>query len=187
MKAFIFLLLIIVAVGLGYNYFLTNPFDKDNIKIPFLKKETTITIKSSAFSDKGKIPVQYTCDAQSKSPPLSFSGVPLGTRSLLLIVEDLDSSYKNFTHWIVFDINPQVSEIEENSIPESAKEALNDFGRTQYYGPCPPAGTRRYVFKLYALDTMLGFDRGIPKDVILNIIKTRTLEQTELTGVYTTQ
>lgn len=184
MKKLIFFLVIIIAIGITYNYYINNPIDKRIVELPFVQNVESMVIQSIAFQDKAEIPSKYTCDGPNVSPPLSFSGVPLNTKSLALIVEDLDSANKNFTHWIIFNLKPTINGIEENFLPENAKEGTNDFGDTAYSGPCPPSGTHRYQFRLYALDFIPDFENGITKKEFLNKIKGKILEQSEHVGIY---
>src|SRR3990172_9628334 len=143
-----------------------------------------MVLKSNALLNNETIPAKYTCDGANVSPPFSFSAIPVESKSLALIVDDPDSPSKDFTHWIVFDINPLINGIEENSVPQGAVEGLSDFGEPHYGGPCPPSGTHRYIFKLYALDTKLGLEKGVTKQELLSKIQRHILEETELTGKY---
>lgn len=111
-------------------------------------------ISTSAFQDGGKIPAKYTCDGDNISPPLVIDDVPSEAKSLALIVEDPDAPRGTFTHWIVWGLEPNTSELPENAVPARARELENDFGSAEYGGPCPPSGTHRYYFRLYALDTI---------------------------------
>jgi hypothetical protein len=114
-------------------------------------------LKSSAFKNNQFIPSKYTCDGEDINPPLKISAIPKNTKSLTLIVDDPDASGGTFVHWIVWNINPAIRKIFENSILSGAIEGLTDFGKTGYGGPCPPSGIHHYQFKLYALDTKLKF------------------------------
>jgi Raf kinase inhibitor-like YbhB/YbcL family protein len=111
-------------------------------------------ISSPAFQDGGNIPVKYTCDGENVSPPLAFDDVPPETKSLALIVEDPDAPRGTFTHWVLWGIDPSINNVPENEIPQKARELENDFRMPEYGGPCPPSGTHRYFFRLYALDTI---------------------------------
>ncbi len=108
-----------------------------------------LRITSPAFRHETMIPAVYTCQGRDVNPPLEISGIPQGTRSLVLIMDDPDAPGGTWVHWVVYDI-PPVASIAEDSVP--GKEAGNSFGRVAYGGPCPPSGTHRYFFKLYALD-----------------------------------
>jgi Raf kinase inhibitor-like YbhB/YbcL family protein len=146
-----------------------------------------MTIKNNTFSNKEPMPLKYTCDAENISPPLDFNGVPYGTKSLVLIMEDLDSSPKNFTHWVMFNIDPYSNGIGENYISDSVAIGKNDFGNINYSGPCPPTGTHRYVFKLFAINTILVLPRGSTKEQVLTNIKGHVVDEAETTGTYKKQ
>lgn len=122
------------------------------------------TVKSPAFSDGEKIPRKYTCEGQDISPALQWDGLPEGTRSLVLIVDDPDAPdpeapKMTYVHWVLYNIPVQATELTEAvdsaDLPSGTGEGLNDWKRTGYGGPCPPIGRHRYFHKLYALDTIL--------------------------------
>ena len=148
-----------------------------------------IQITSKAFEEGGIIPKKYTCDGSDVSPPLSWSGVPDNTRSLVLISDDPDAPIGTWVHWVIFNIPPNVHELEENIPPEreltnGAKQGITDFRRIGYGGPCPPGGTHRYFFKLYALDTILDAEAGMTKQELLDLIEGHILAQGQLMGKY---
>jgi len=140
-----------------------------------------LTIKSPVFENKKSIPSKYTCDGDDVNPPLIIEGIPEGTKSLVLIVDDPDAPMGTWDHWIVWNI-PLTNKIEENSVPGT--EGLNDFRRHSYGGPCPPSGTHRYFFKVYALDTKLNLDSNSRKKDIEKAMKGHLLAQGELIGLY---
>ena len=147
-------------------------------------------IWSSGFDHMGEIPSKYTVDGENVSPPLSWSGVPDGTKSLALVVEDPDAPGNVWVHWIVYDIPPGAGGLAEGAgngkapLPAGAKEGRNDWGRTGYGGPSPPSGRHRYFFVLYALDTVLP-DLGAPtKAALERAMKGHVLAKTELVGTY---
>lgn len=111
-------------------------------------------ISSPAFQDGGNIPVKYTCDGENISPPLAIDDVPSEAKSLALIVEDPDAPRGTFSHWALWGIDPRIHDFPENAIPQKARQLRNDFRKEEYGGPCPPSGTHRYYFRLYALDTI---------------------------------
>ena len=111
-----------------------------------------LVVTSETFKNKKVIPRKYTCDGEAVNPPLNVGGIPEGTKSLALFVEDPDASSGNWLHWLVWNI-PVSHHIHENEIP--GDQGLNDFGRNTYGVPCPPSGTHRYCFKIYALDDLL--------------------------------
>jgi len=140
-----------------------------------------LTIKSPVFDNNKSIPSKYTCDGDDVNPPLIIEGIPEGTKSLVLIVDDPDAPMGTWDHWIVWNI-PLTNKIEENSVPGT--EGLNDFRRHSYGGPCPPSGTHRYFFKVYALDTKLNLDSNSRKKDIEKAMKGHILAQGELIGLY---
>lgn len=135
----------------------------------------TLTLTSTAFEDEGAIPRLYTCQGDDISPPLSWSGVPHGTRSLVLIVDDPDAPdpaapQRVWVHWVLYNLPADASGLQEavaaDALPAGTAEGRNDWDRTGYGGPCPPIGRHRYFHKLYALDTRLdGLDRPTKGDV----------------------
>ena len=148
-----------------------------------------LTISSSAFEQEGMIPAKYTCDGADISPPLAWSGVPDGTKSLTLIADDPDAPGKTWVHWVVFNLPPEVNALPEKT-PTDAKldngaiQGRNDFGRSGYGGPCPPGGTHRYFFKLYALDTMLNLKSKAKKPDVEKAMKGHILAEGQLMGRY---
>src|SRR5947209_3810855 len=116
-------------------------------------------LTSPAFREGDKIPVKYTCDGENISPPLGWTGVPAGTQSLALMVDDPDAPSGTFVHWAIRGIPPTVDRLEENAskagLPSGAKEGRNGAGRVGWFGPCPPSGTHHYVFHLYAVNVDL--------------------------------
>jgi len=151
----------------------------------------TMKLESSAFAEGGSIPRQYTCEGADLSPPLSWSGVPRGTRSLALVIDDPDAPDPAapkmvWVHWVLYNIPPSAAGLPENvaSLPEGTREGLNDWKRTGYGGPCPPIGRHRYFHKLYALDTILDL-KGTPKKAQLEkAIEGHILAQATLIGTY---
>lgn len=136
---------------------------------------------SPVFENKGFIPSKYTCDGANVNPPLSIEATPEGTKSLVLIVDDPDAPMGTWDHWVVWNISP-AKKIEENSVPGT--EGLNSFNKHSYGGPCPPSGTHRYFFKVYALDTKLELKTNSRKKDVENAIKGHTLAKGEIVGLY---
>ena len=141
-------------------------------------------LTSSAFSHNQKIPSLYTCDGQNINPALTVSEVPRYTQSLVLIVDDPDAPAGTWTHWTVWDIDPNFAEIAEDSIPDGAIEGKTDFGKPGYGGPCPPSDTHRYFFRLYALDTTLSLSASATVQDLQRLMKGHILEKAELVGLY---
>lgn len=144
-------------------------------------------ITSSVFSYNGRIPSKYTCDGENVSPPMSFSEVPGNAKSLVLIVDDPDATMKVWIHWVVYNVGPSAQEVAENSVPQGGIEGTTDFGRPGYGGPCPPSGTHRYFFKLYALDATLSLPPNSDKKAVEQAIVGHILDSAELVGLYSRQ
>ena len=140
-----------------------------------------LTVKSPAFENNKLIPSKYTCDGEEVSPPLTVEGIPEKTKSLALIMEDPDAPAGLFIHWLVWNIPPS-NEIQENSVPGT--EGLNTNKKNSYHGPCPPGGTHRYYFKVYALDTLLKLGAFSEKEVLENAMQNHILAHGELIGLY---
>jgi len=148
-----------------------------------------LTLTSEAFREGERIPSRHTCDGQNISPPMTWSGGPDGARSYALIMDDIDAPSGRFTHWVIFNIPATASRLEENvpaveTLPNGAKQGINGFGEIGYGGPCPPFGTHRYVFHLYALDTLLDLPQGASREDVVKAMQGHTLAGVELTGLY---
>lgn len=141
-------------------------------------------ITSSAFEHNTKIPSKYTCDGENVNPPLQFLDVPGNAKSLVLIVDDPDAPSKTWVHWVVYNINPQTSDVKENSVPQGGIEGMTDFGKPGYGGPCPPSGTHRYFLKLYALDTALDIPRNATKQMVEEKMQDHIIDKAELISLY---
>ena len=139
---------------------------------------------TSVFEHGSKIPSVYTCDGDDIPPQLIISEVPEGTKSLALIVDDPDAPVGLFVHWVLYNIPANTKIISSEEIPQGAIEGMTNFGRTGYGGPCPPSGSHRYFFKLYAVDKMLDLPKGATKNQVENAIKDHVIEKAELMGVY---
>lgn len=139
-------------------------------------------ITSPDFMHNQSIPKKFTCQGDDINPTLVIESILEGTKSLALIVDDPDAPMGNWDHWIVYDIEPSVVRIEEDSIP--GKQGMNDFKRLNYGGPCPPSGTHRYFFKIYALDLMLNLEEGVSKKELVKAMQGHILDQAELIGLY---
>ena len=140
-------------------------------------------ITSSAFQEGGNIPSKFTCDGLDTSPPLQISGIPSDAKSLVLIADDPDAPGGLFTHWVVWNIPPQTNSIGEGSAPKGVHGA-NDFGKSGYGGPCPPSGTHRYSFKVFALDRELELPSGAKRSQVDATMKGHVIAQGELVGRY---
>jgi Raf kinase inhibitor-like YbhB/YbcL family protein len=140
-------------------------------------------ITSSAFQEGASIPSKFTCDGGDTSPPLQLADIPSGSKSLALIVDDPDAPSGLFTHWAVWNIPPQTSAVGEGSAPKGM-QGTNDFGKSGYGGPCPPSGTHRYYFKIFALDRELDLPFGAKRGQLDAAMKGHVLAQSELMGRY---
>ena len=138
-------------------------------------------ITSPSFKNNEFIPVKFTCQGEDINPALVIESIPGEAKSLALIVDDPDAPMGTWVHWVVFDI-ALINRIEESSIP--GKQGGNDFGRDDYGGPCPPSGTHRYFFKIYALDKILNLTEGIAKKELKEAMEGHILGQAELIGLY---
>jgi Raf kinase inhibitor-like YbhB/YbcL family protein len=143
-----------------------------------------LNINSPAFKNNSHIPEKYTCDGQDLNPPLLIENVPSRAKSLALIVDDPDAPAGTWVHWVVWNIPPGSKEIKENSVPQNAQQGINDFGKHNYGGPCPPPGTHRYFFKLYALDTLLNLGANSTKADLENAMAGHIIEQAQIIGLY---
>ncbi|MBN2159027.1 MAG: YbhB/YbcL family Raf kinase inhibitor-like protein [Spirochaetes bacterium] len=146
----------------------------------------TITVTSTAFKEGEMIPARYTCDDRDVSPQLSWSNVPAGAKSIALICDDPDAPAGTWVHWVVFNIPPTAKELIEGvgALPAGAKQGINDFRKLDYGGPCPPGGTHRYYFKIYALDAVIDLKEGASKSALLKAMEGRILAQGQLMGKY---
>jgi hypothetical protein len=154
---------------------------------PAPEAPSTITLKSSAFAEGQPIPKLYTCDGDNVSPPLEWSNVPKEAKSLALIVEDPDAPLGLFTHWIVYNLPPTTKGLPQGvrAIDANIPQGRNDFGKVGYGGPCPPSGTHRYVFRLYALnDTLDRGSRQLKRAELLTMMRGRSVAMGALMGTY---
>ena len=141
-----------------------------------------ISLSSVAFRAGEKIPDQFTCKGANVNPALQFPGVPAQATSLVLIVEDPDSPNSLFTHWLVWNIDPTTRQIAEKTSPAGAVQGTNDFGKTGYGGPCPPSGTHRYFFRLFALDQKLDLKSGAKRKDVDKAMAGHILARGEVMG-----
>ena len=143
-----------------------------------------LKIESPAFGENEKIPAKFTCDADNINPQLDISGVSQEAASLVLVVDDPDAPVGTWVHWTIWNIDPGTTSISENSVPAGAVEGVTDFGVPGYGGPCPPSGTHRYFFKLFALDTTLDLDPSATAADLEAAIQGHVLDSVELVGLY---
>lgn len=143
-----------------------------------------ITLTSPAFEDNGKLPEKYTCDGAGISPPLTINGTVTGTKSYALTVDDPDAPSGTFHHWLVWNIQPKTMNIPENSVPPGAIEGTNSTSKQSYTAACPPTGTHRYIFTIYALDKTLLLGSDVDRDAFDVAIQGHVLSQSTLTATY---
>lgn len=150
----------------------------------------SLDVTSTAFDDGTPVPQRYTCDGADVSPPLEWAGVPEGARSLALLVDDPDAPAGTWIHWMLYELDPERTELPEGVLPgpdvlDGAHQGENDFGDVGYGGPCPPPGSpHRYRFRLYALDASPGLAAGATVDQLEGAMEGHVLAQGRLTGTY---
>ena len=150
----------------------------------------TIQLTSSAFAEGQPIPEKYTCDGADISPPLKWTNIPQGAKSLALVCDDPDAPAGTWVHWVLYELPPAVTELPEGvptteTISNVAKQGVNDFKRIGYGGPCPPrGGPHRYFFKLYALDAELQLKAKATKKDLLRAMEGHSLAEGQLMGTY---
>ncbi len=130
------------------------------------------------------IPRKYTCDGENVNPPLDFNHVPPQAISLALVLDDLDAPRGTFVHWIMWNIDPGIEGLTENSIPKGAVQGMNDFKKHKYGGPCPPSRAHRYVFKVFALDTRLNLGPNSTKGDFQKAIQGHVIAEAQMISRY---
>lgn len=158
--------------------------NKNNNLVVHTNKKQNMNISSPVFENNSNIPAKYTCNGENINPALIFSNVPMEAKTLVLIVDDPDAPSGVWTHWTIYNMNPNVKGIFENSKPDSGIEGITSFGNIGYGGPCPPSGTHRYYFKLFALDTRLNLSKNAPISEILEKMTDHILAQADLLGLF---
>ena len=152
-----------------------------------------LSLSSPVFYPNGPIPKLYTCQGKDVSPRLNWSGLPNGTKSVVLVVDDPDAPdpaapKRVWVHWVLYNIPPTASGLPEGvnstGLPHGTRQGRNDWDRTGYGGPCPPIGRHRYFYKLYALDVMLPDLKQPTKETLFNAMEGHILEKAELIGTY---
>lgn len=152
--------------------------------IGFAGPVVNVNISAPAFAQGQPIPIKYGYHQQNISPELRIANVPADARSLVLIVDDPDSPSGVWTHWLVWNLPPNTTDIPEGKLPPGAHEAKNSFGNDRYDGPAPPSGTHRYFFHLYALDTTLSLSSGSDRAALLAAIQGHVVGTGETFGTY---
>jgi Raf kinase inhibitor-like YbhB/YbcL family protein len=174
-KYFVFIVLIVIVCGF--------------VAIVEGDKQMTIKITSSAFKEGDMIPAKYTCDGKNISPPLKWERTPKNTQSFALISDDPDAPIGVWVHWVMWNIPPEVNELAEGipvvkELQNGSKQGVSDSMQNGYDGPCPPSGTHRYYFKVYALDTMLDLPANSKKKDLLDAMKNHIIAEGSLMGKY---
>jgi Raf kinase inhibitor-like YbhB/YbcL family protein len=155
-----------------------------------LAQESKLQLRSTAFTDGSVIPSEYTCTGADKSPPMSWTGTPVGTRSFALIVDDPDAPRGTFVHWVIYNMGSSMSQLPGDT-PRSAqttsgaRQGVNGLDRVGYKGPCPPpGGPHHYHFRLFALDSPLKLEPGAGAAEVRQAMKGHVLAGTELVGIF---
>jgi Raf kinase inhibitor-like YbhB/YbcL family protein len=146
--------------------------------------KSMIKVTSPSFQNEGSISVQYTCDGSNTIPPLNIADVPSNAKSLAIVVDDPDAPSGNFNHWIAWNIDPSTNTIPEGMEPKGAISGKNSAGKVGYVGPCPPAGTHRYFFKVFALDDKISLDENANETDLNQAMNGHIIGQGELMGKY---
>lgn len=184
---------VVLLIGLGMLMVgcggLSGVFVNPSPEITVPPSSAVMNIESPAFQANHTIPTEYTCDGVDQSPPLQWSEVPPEAQSLTLIMDDPDAPRGTFVHWVVYDLPADGDGLAEaipagESIPGGGVQGINDFRAIAYGGPCPPRGTHRYLFKLYALDTQLNLPPGVSKADVIAAMDGHILGFAELIGLY---
>lgn len=179
----IFMLGIILVGGIGILLHTKKP-------LPLAKSPQTSTIKSSmkitssAFTDNSFLPSKFSCDGDSVNPPLTFEDIPQNAKSLALIMDDPDAPMGTYVHWVLYNMPTSITNIEEANLPSQVVLGKNSSGSETYVGACPPSGTHRYFFKLYALDTMLSLRPNATKEELLQAMEGHIVGEAQLIGLY---
>jgi Raf kinase inhibitor-like YbhB/YbcL family protein len=145
-----------------------------------------VKVTSTAFKEGEMIPKKYTCDDRDVSPQLAWTAVPSGAKSIALICDDPDAPVGTWVHWVVYNVPAATKDLAEGvrALPAGARQGINDFHKQNYGGPCPPGGTHRYFFKVYALDAVLDLKEGATKGELLKSMEGHILDQGQLMGRY---
>jgi len=147
-------------------------------------EEMSLQITSSTFQEGAMIPRKNTCDGENISPSISWSGIPAGTKSIAIIMDDPDAPMGTWVHWVLFNLPAETTQLAENS-HATGVEGINDFNKIGYGGPCPPKGSNhRYYFKVYALDSVLVLEKGSSKKALEKAMQGHILAKGELVGKY---
>lgn len=182
-KPVLLIVLILFIIGLGVAMKLHKPVQNDILGKINDGKEGNMKI-TTVFAHNETIPSKYTCDGEDSAPELEIFDVPTDAKSLVLIVDDPDAPMGTWVHWLLYNIPVTIDKIDAKKLPLGVKQGMTDFGKVGWGGPCPPSGTHRYFFKLYAVDKVLELPVGATKSQLENEIKDHIIEKTELIGLY---
>jgi Raf kinase inhibitor-like YbhB/YbcL family protein len=141
-------------------------------------------LTSSAFINNGELPAKYTCDGQGINPPLKIADVPSNTQSLVLIFDDPDAVSGTFIHWTIWNISAETMDIPEHDVPNNSVQGLTSAGSNSYVPPCPPSGTHRYTFKIFALDTKLNLIPNSDANTLESAMQEHILDSAEIIGLF---
>jgi Raf kinase inhibitor-like YbhB/YbcL family protein len=177
------IIILIIFLSVGFLLLFFNKREQKPQSFP-LKFPLNMKIKSSAFEPNQFIPAKYTCDGANINPPLYFEEIPAEAKSLVLIMEDPDAPAGNWVHWVLWNIKPQITQILENEVPPGSIQGKTSFGKVNYGGPCPPFGTHRYFFRLFALDKELELKTGADIKELQKAMENHILDKAELVGLY---
>jgi len=179
--------IVIIIVSCACTLAIAKVYHMKGLRTVTKPSAATVTLKltSPAFPDQGRLPDRYTIAGRNISPPLSFTYLPAGTKSLALIMDDPDAAISTYTHWIIFNIPPQTSGFGENMQPAGALSGKNSSDRLGYKSPAPPSGKiHHYVFTLYALDSVLDLPEGSKKEAVEKALRGHILAEAKLTGLF---
>lgn len=180
--------IVVVAVLVLVGWIRTSMLPQETKTSPTPSIQTEkFELRSSAFTAGGEIPAVYTCDGEDTRPPLAITGVPSGTQSLAIVMYDPDAPGGTFVHWVAWNIAPDTKQLTGGALPAGVMEGTNSFRSVGYQGPCPPSGTHRYIWRLYALRKILTLESSTTREQLETAINTYVITQTELMGRYTKQ
>lgn len=174
------LIVTIVAFGIIFR----ETTDKKRLPVDANIKNDSFALSSPVFSNNQPFPAIYTCKGQNIRPPLSIERPPAGTQSFAIIMQDPDAVSGNWVHWTIWNIDATTTNIDENTLPQRSVEGIASSGKSGYNGPCPPAhtGVHRYVFEIYALDTILSLTADADTNQLQDAMRGHILAQSRLTG-----
>jgi len=182
LKAWLILLIVIILGVVLFSKILIK--ENESINFKNVNISTYMKIESDVFTNNGKIPVEYTCNGKSTQPTLKISDVPKNAKSLALIVDDPDAPNGDFVHWVVWNIDPKTSLIENNSVPSGSEEGYTSLNKPGWIAPCPPSGIHHYNFKLYALNTILSVVKTSTKADLIKAMNGHIIDEATLVGLY---